>query len=186
MYDKRSGGIHRICAQLLGRRIPAQCADWAVIRKPYVALMDGIVMGGRNWASPVTPAIASSTDRSELAMPEDWDRAHFPTSGEPGCSPTRQGTVGVYFGLVGRAQCAAPGQCFGWVSPIPSCQAAKLADLAAAAGRLFRQLPDRTIADFAMSPPPSDLACFWRPAIDTHSASTRSRRSAGAPGCHGG
>src|SRR5258705_4319297 len=128
--------------------------------KPYVALMDGIVMGGGiGLSGHASHRIV--TDRSELAMPETgiglipdvggtWLLAHSP------------GPVGVYFGLVGERMRGAGTIFAGFADTFVP--AAKLADLAAALAASGNA--DRTIADFAMSPPPSDLAAL-APAIDT-------------------
>ncbi len=128
--------------------------------KPYVALMDGIVMGGGiGLSGHASHRIV--TDRSELAMPETgiglipdvggtWLLAHSP------------GHVGVYFGLVGERMRGAGTMFAGFADTFVP--AAKLADLAAALAASGNA--DRTIADFAMSPPPSDLAAL-APAIDT-------------------
>lgn len=126
--------------------------------KPYVALMDGIVMGGGIGLSG-HGSHRIVTERSELAMPETgiglipdvggtWLLAHAP------------GETGVYLGLVGERMRGAGAihACFADAF-VPSSRLAGLtAELKApGAGDV-----DSVIARFRAEPPPSDLAAHAR------------------------
>src|SRR5690606_17177357 len=127
--------------------------------KPYVAFMDGIVMGGGIGLS----AHASHrivTERSQLAMPETgiglipdvggtWLLAHAP------------GETGVYLGLVGERMRGA-GTIYARFADtfVPSARLPELASAlseAADAGAV-----DDIITRFKEAPPPSDLASHAR------------------------
>ncbi len=122
--------------------------------KPYVAFMDGIVMGGGiGLSGHASHRIV--TERSQLAMPETgiglipdvggtWLLAHAP------------GETGIYLGLVGERMRGAGTIHARFADAfVPSSQLAALADALVApdAGPV-----DDIIARFSQPPPPSDLA----------------------------
>jgi enoyl-CoA hydratase len=133
-------------------------ADISRYPKPYVAFMDGIVMGGGiGLSGHASHRIV--TDRSQLAMPETgiglipdvggtWLLAHAP------------GETGVYLGLVGERMRGA-GTIYARFADefVPSTRLAELADeLKAPDGGDI----DSIIARFSEPPPPSDLASHAR------------------------
>ncbi|MGH6815790.1 MAG: enoyl-CoA hydratase/isomerase family protein [Hyphomicrobiaceae bacterium] len=122
--------------------------------KPYVAFMDGIVMGGGIGLS-AHGSRRIVTDRSELAMPETgiglipdvggtWLLAHAP------------GEIGVYLGLTGERMRGAGTIYAGFADTFVP--AAKLGALAVALGQARADTLDAVIASFAGQPPASDLA----------------------------
>ena len=122
--------------------------------KPYVAFMDGIVMGGGiGLSGHASHRIV--TEKSQLAMPETgiglnpdvggtWLLAHAP------------GETGIYLGLVGERMRGA-GTIFARFADtyVPS---AKLPELAAALSQVGGGEVDGIIQRFAEPPPASDLA----------------------------
>src|SRR6187397_749077 len=68
--------------------------------KPYVAFMDGIVMGGGVGLSPHS-ALRVVTDRTKLAMPE-VGLGFFPDVGGTWLLSHSPGEIGTYFGLTGQ------------------------------------------------------------------------------------
>ncbi len=122
--------------------------------KPYVAFMDGIVMGGGiGLSGHASHRIV--TERSQLAMPETgiglipdvggtWLLAHAP------------GETGVYLGLVGERMRGA-GTIYARFADtfVPS---SRLAELAAELKAQNEGDVDSIIARFREPPPPSDLA----------------------------
>lgn len=126
--------------------------------KPYVAFMDGIVMGGGiGLSGHASHRIV--TERSQLAMPETgiglipdvggtWLLAHAP------------GEAGVYLGLVGERMRGA-GTIYARFADtfVPSARLPELADAlkAPAGGKV-----DDIVARFSEPPPPSDLASHSR------------------------
>ena len=133
-------------------------ADISRYPKPYVAFMDGIVMGGGiGLSGHASHRIV--TERSQLAMPETgiglipdvggtWLLAHAP------------GETGVYLGLVGERMRGA-GTIFARFADVfvPSARLTELADALKApeAGDV-----DSIIAHFSEPPPTSDLASHAR------------------------
>jgi enoyl-CoA hydratase len=129
--------------------------------KPFIAFMDGIVMGGGiGLSGHARHRIV--TDRSQLAMPETgiglipdvggtWLLAHSP------------GEVGVYLGLIGERMRGA-GTMFARFADV-FVPAARLGDLATALTASFDTRVDQVIAQFAIPPPPSNLAAL-APEID--------------------
>ena len=123
--------------------------------KPYVAFMDGIVMGGGIGLSG-HGSHRIVTERSQLAMPETgiglipdvggtWLLAHAP------------GETGVYLGLTGERMRGA-GTMFARFADtfVPS---SRLPELAAALSEVAEpSAVDGIIARFSEPPPPSDLA----------------------------
>lgn len=126
--------------------------------KPYVAFMDGIVMGGGiGLSGHASHRIV--TERSQLAMPETgiglipdvggtWLLAHAP------------GETGTYLGLIGERMRGA-GTIFARFADafVPS---ARLPELAAELTACGTQEIDSIIARFSEPPPPSDLASHAR------------------------
>jgi len=126
--------------------------------KPYVAFMDGIVMGGGiGLSGHASHRIV--TERSQLAMPETgiglipdvggtWLLAHAP------------GETGVYLGLAGERMRGA-GTIYARFADVfvPS---SRLTELAAALKAPDAGDVDSIIARFAQQPPPSDLASHTR------------------------
>jgi enoyl-CoA hydratase len=122
--------------------------------KPFVAFMDGIVMGGGiGLSGHASHRIV--TERSQLAMPETgiglipdvggtWLLAHAP------------GEIGIYLGLVGERMRGA-GTIYARFADrfVPS---AKLSELAIAAAQAHAGEIDGIIHRFAEPPPLSDLA----------------------------
>ena len=127
--------------------------------KPYVAFMDGIVMGGGIGLSG-HGSHRIVTERSQLAMPETgiglipdvggtWLLAHAP------------GETGIYLGLTGERMRGA-GTMFARFADtfVPS---SRLADLAKALSEIENSSDvDSVIARFSEAPPPSDLASHAR------------------------
>ena len=66
--------------------------------KPYVALIDGIVMGGGVGAA-VHGSHRAAGDRFQFAMPEVGVRKSFPTRGRCGFLPHMPGKTGTYCAL---------------------------------------------------------------------------------------
>jgi enoyl-CoA hydratase len=127
--------------------------------KPYVALMDGIVMGGGCGIS-VHGGHRVVTERTRLAMPETGI-GFFPDIGATWFLPRCPGELGAYLGLTGALIGAADVLHAGLADAfIPS---ERQADLLAAlhAG----EEPGKAIAALAADPGPSELAGH-RDAID--------------------
>jgi enoyl-CoA hydratase len=127
--------------------------------KPYVAFMDGIVMGGGIGLSG-HGSHRIVTERSQLAMPETgiglipdvggtWLLAHAP------------GETGIYLGLTGERMRGAGTMYARFAdSFVPS---SRLADLAKALSEIENSSDvDSVIARFSEAPPPSDLASHAR------------------------
>jgi enoyl-CoA hydratase len=127
--------------------------------KPYVAFMDGIVMGGGIGLSG-HGSHRIVTERSQLAMPETgiglipdvggtWLLAHAP------------GETGIYLGLTGERMRGAGTMYARFADTfVPS---SRLADLAKALSEIQNSSEvDSVIARFSEAPPPSDLASHAR------------------------
>ncbi len=127
--------------------------------KPYVAFMDGIVMGGGIGLSG-HGSHRIVTERSQLAMPETgiglipdvggtWLLAHAP------------GETGIYLGLTGERMRGAGTMYARFADTfVPS---SRLADLAKALSEIENSSDvDSVIARFSEAPPPSDLASHAR------------------------
>ena len=121
--------------------------------KPYVALMDGIVMGGGiGLSGHASHRIV--TERSMLAMPETsiglipdvggtWLLAHAP------------GAVGTYLGLTGARMSGADAIYAGFADTFVASK--QLAELAGALREAKRASVDQIIANFASAAPASAL-----------------------------
>ena len=127
--------------------------------KPYVAFMDGIVMGGGIGLSG-HGSHRIVTERSQLAMPETgiglipdvggtWLLAHAP------------GETGIYLGLTGERMRGAGTMYARFADTfVPS---SRLSDLAKALSEIQNSSEvDSVIARFSEAPPPSDLASHAR------------------------
>ena len=82
LYDLGTAGRHDEALRFLARRICAQRPHQAFYRKPYVALIDGIVMGGGVGIS-VHGSHRVAGDKFGFAMPE-VGIGFFPISERPG------------------------------------------------------------------------------------------------------
>jgi enoyl-CoA hydratase/carnithine racemase len=75
--------------------------------KPYVALMDGVVMGGGMGIGPAAaPGLRIVTERTKMAMPE-VNIGFFPDVGASHFLTRTPGRIGVYLGLTGATIGAA-------------------------------------------------------------------------------
>ena len=129
------------------------------LQKPFVAFMDGIVMGGGVGVS-VYASHRIVTERTRFAMPETGI-GFFPDVGASWFLTRGKNELGTYAGLTGEPLAAADAIAFGLAdSYVPS---ERLPELAEA---LSRQ-PDvsATIAAFAQTPPPASVAA-QQPLID--------------------
>lgn len=135
--------------------------NWRVHRfgKPYVALMDGITMGGGCGIS-VHGSHRVVTERTILAMPETG-LGFFPDVGASWFLPRCPGRLGYYLGLTGASVAAADAIYCGLADAyVPSVELpALVAALADGAD------PDTALARFAADPGPPPLAAA-RPVID--------------------
>jgi enoyl-CoA hydratase len=120
--------------------------------KPYVALMDGIVMGGGVGVS-AHGKHRMVTERTKLAMPETGI-GYVPDVGATWLLPRAPGEVGTWMGLTGETVGPADAIYANFADAcVPS---ERLPDLVAALGRLPGGASDdavhRAIDDFAVSP----------------------------------
>jgi enoyl-CoA hydratase len=130
--------------------------------KPYVAFMDGIVMGGGIGLS-AHGSHRVVTERSELAMPETGIGL-IPDVGGTFLLSRSPGHVGTYLGLVGERMRGAGTIFAGFADRfVPS---ARLADLARELSSAKANEVDAVIARFAQPPPPSELKSH-APEIDS-------------------
>jgi len=134
--------------------------------KPYVAFMDGIVMGGGVGLS----AHASHrvvTDRTKLAMPE-VGLGFFPDVGGTWLLSRAPGEIGTYFGLTGQTMNGPDAVCAGFADAVVPSQ--KLAALRAALVNLGPGADSArvkaVIAGFATGETAGPVAAL-RPQIDT-------------------
>ena len=130
--------------------------------KPYVAVIDGITMGGGVGVS-VHGSHRLATEHTLFAMPETGI-GFFPDVGGSYFLPRLPGALGLYLGLTGARLKAA--DCLAAGIATQSIERARLADLERALGRA--DLPgdlDRVLADFAGDPGPAPLAA-QRAAVD--------------------
>jgi enoyl-CoA hydratase len=135
--------------------------------KPYIAIIDGITMGGGAGIS-VNGAYRVGTERTIFAMPETAIGL-FPDVGATRFLNRCPGQVGRYLGLTGvrlkasdALYCGFATQVIdqGWVEAL----IAKLAEMAWNPGLEFTQV-EALLAEFATDPGPASLAPR-RPAID--------------------
>ena len=127
--------------------------------KPYVAFMDGIVMGGGVGIS-VYGSHRIVTERTRFAMPETGI-GFFPDVGASWFLTRRRNELGTYAALTGEQLAAGDAIAFGLAdSYVPS---ARLPELAEALSR--RPDVSATVAAFAETPPSGDVAA-QQPLID--------------------
>jgi enoyl-CoA hydratase len=135
--------------------------------KPYIALIDGIVMGGGVGLSAHGAHIVA-TERYVFAMPE-VGIGFFPDVGATYVLPRLPHRIGRYFALTGERAVAGDALAFGLADIFVD--SAKVGDLAAA---LQEPAPtEQILARFKAQPPPSPLAteaalierCFARETI---------------------
>ncbi|MFE5534600.1 enoyl-CoA hydratase/isomerase family protein [Streptomyces sp. NPDC056492] len=133
--------------------------------KPYVALMDGIVMGGGVGLS-AHGSVRVVTERSRVAMPETGI-GFVPDVGGTHLLARAPGELGTHLALTGAAVGAADAQLCGLADHFVP--AARLQELTAA---LAGAPAHRVLPQFAEPPAPGELA-GWRPWIDRcHAADT--------------
>ncbi len=143
--------------------------------KPYVALLDGITMGGGVGVS-VHGSHRVVTERTVFAMPETAIGL-FPDVGATYVLPRLPGSLGMHLGLTGARLGAADCRAAGIATHATSAdrlealeQALAEADLA---GDAFAAV-DRVLADFAADPGPATLPalrtqidhCYGRPMLE--------------------
>jgi enoyl-CoA hydratase len=122
--------------------------------KPYVAFMDGIVMGGGIGLS-AHGRHRVVTERSQLAMPET-SIALIPDVGGTWLLSRAPAEVGVYLGLTGERMRGAGTIFAGFADAfVPS---DRLAELAAALANTPASEVDSAIKDYSGQPPVSELA----------------------------
>ena len=133
-------------------------ARLARLAKPYVAFMDGIVMGGGVGVS-VYGSHRIVTERTRFAMPETGI-GFFPDVGASWFLTRRNDELGTYAALTGEQLAAGDVIAFGLAdSHVPSerlpALAEKLSGLPAAASHAD---VSATVAAFAEAPPPGEIA----------------------------
>lgn len=120
--------------------------------KPYVSLIDGIVMGGGVGIS-LHGSHRVAGDRYLFAMPE-VGIGFFPDVGATYALPRLPGAAGIYLALTGDRIGAADALAFGLVThAVPSARMAELAEALTGPGDL-----DTILAGFARDPGPGPLA----------------------------
>lgn len=135
------------------------------LEKPFIAFMDGIVMGGGVGVS-VYAGHRVVTERTRFAMPETGI-GFFPDVGASWFLTRRQDELGTYAGLTGEPLAAADVIAFGLAdSHVPS---DRLPDLAEALSRLPASAGGADVSAaidaFAEAPPPAGIA-MQQPSID--------------------
>jgi enoyl-CoA hydratase len=116
--------------------------------KPYIAVIDGLTMGGGCGVSLHGSHIIA-TERTLLSMPETMI-GHFPDAGATWFLNRLPGEMGVYVGLRGLRLSAADVVGFGLATHfVPSSSLAGLIDALAAAPRLTGQDVDGALSRFA-------------------------------------
>ncbi|GLR52439.1 enoyl-CoA hydratase/isomerase family protein [Shinella yambaruensis] len=128
------------------------------LEKPFVAFMDGIVMGGGGGVS-VYASHRIVTERTRFAMPETGI-GFFPDVGASWFLTRRRDELGTYAGLTGEPLAAADTIAFGLAdSYVPS---DRLPDLAENLSRLpasaTRAAVSATVSASADAPPPAQVA----------------------------
>jgi enoyl-CoA hydratase/carnithine racemase len=135
--------------------------------KPYIAIIDGITMGGGAGIS-VNGAYRVATERTMLAMPETGIGL-FPDVGATRFLNRAPGQIGRYLGLSGARLGAADALYCGFTTHVIARDRiepllAALAATAWEAGAEFRQV-DALLDEYRVDPGPAPLAGL-RPAID--------------------
>ncbi len=132
--------------------------------KPYIAIIDGITMGGGAGIS-VNGAYRIATERTLFAMPETAIGL-FPDVGATRFLNRCPGHVGRYLGLTGARLRAADTIYCGFATQFVPHE--RVAELVAALGRITSKAEsgiDAVLARFAVDPGPAPLAAL-QPAID--------------------
>lgn len=135
--------------------------------KPYIAVIDGITMGGGAGIS-INGAYRIATERTLLAMPETAIGL-FPDVGATRFLNRCPGNIGRYLGLTGARLGEADTVYCGFATHVVPHE--RIAELVAALGRIVwetgseRDNIDAVLARFAVDPGPAPLAEL-RPAID--------------------
>ena len=127
--------------------------------KPYVALIDGVVMGGGVGIS-IHGSHRVMTERALFAMPETGIGL-FPDVGATYFLPRLTGKAGLYLGLTGARIGAADSLYLGLATHVVASDALQALDetlLAAALGGDAHAAIDRVLADCATDPGPAPLA----------------------------
>ncbi len=154
LYDARQNPLYRFFADEY--RLNALIRRFA---KPYVALIDGIVMGGGVGVS-VHGSHRVLTQNATFAMPE-VGIGFFPDVGGSYFLPRMAGCTGIWMGLTGAR--AKWGDCLAWGFATHCVEAG---DLDALKQRLAQVAhPDAALAEFAIVPPP-ETSDADRAAID--------------------
>jgi len=164
LYDSRAAGDRAYRAEFYREEYPQNRRIFR-FRKPYIALIDGITMGGGVGLS-VHGSHRIATERTLFAMPETGIGL-FPDVGAGYFLPRLPGELGMYLGLTG-ARVKAPDCLYARIAThyASSAQLAAMIDaLAAADLRTGRAAVDRTLQHFAADPGPATLAAH-RAAID--------------------
>ena len=135
--------------------------------KPYIAVIDGITMGGGAGIS-INGAYRIATERTLLAMPETAIGL-FPDVGATRFLNRCPGNIGRYLGLTGARLGEADTVYCGFATHVVPHE--RIAELVAALGRIVWEIGserdhiDAILARFAVDPGPAPLAEL-RPAID--------------------
>ena len=127
--------------------------------KPYVALIDGVVMGGGVGIS-IHGSHRVMTERALFAMPETGIGL-FPDVGATHFLPRLKGRAGLYLGLTGARIGAADALHLGLATHVVAGDALEALDrtlLAADLGGDAHATLDRLLADCAVDPGPAPLA----------------------------
>ncbi|KAB2847016.1 MAG: enoyl-CoA hydratase/isomerase family protein [Hyphomicrobiaceae bacterium] len=151
MYDSRKEGSG--FARTFWRDEYRLNAEIKRYPKPYVAFMDGIVMGGGIGLS-AHGSHRIVTERSELAMPETGIGL-IPDVGGTFLLSRSPGAVGSYLGLVGERMHGAGTIFAGFADCFV--QSERLADLARDLSQAKAKDVDAVIARYREPPPPSEL-----------------------------
>ena len=127
--------------------------------KPYVALIDGVVMGGGVGVS-VHGSHRVMTERALFAMPETGIGL-FPDVGATYFLPRLRGKAGLYLGLTGARIGAADALYLGLASHMVASDALRALDETLQAADLGEDAPaviDRLLAESATDPGPAEIA----------------------------
>lgn len=152
LYDSRLNGPHDARTFWAEEyKLNAMIGRYA---KPFVAFMDGVVMGGGIGLS-AHGSHRIVTERSQLAMPET-SIGLIPDVGGTWLLSRAPGELGAYLGLTGERMKGAGTIAAGFADTFaPS---SRLQELGAALCHSGAATMDRVIAHYAEAPPPSDLA----------------------------
>ncbi|GAB2527907.1 enoyl-CoA hydratase/isomerase family protein [Paramicrobacterium agarici] len=142
------------------------CAVIANYPKPYVALMDGVTMGGGVGVAS-HGSIRVVTERSKVAMPETRIGL-APDVGGTWLLSRAPGAIGAYLGLNAATMTGADAVWCGFADHlVPSDSLPKLRD-----ALLAGDDPATAVARFAVDPGPAPLKAQWRWIDECYSAAT--------------